>query len=338
MKIGISVRRFGPCGGMEGVAYGFVRWLAGQGHTVEVWSQSFEDSGPRVHHRPLRAGGRGVIWKAHSLSRALRRIPTQDVDAFLHFERGGLGGAYRAGAGCHAAFRERCGGGAFGSFIEALDRETCRTASPLIVNSEMVLNELQQFYGIPSDQLRLVRNGVDLKRFRPADHYAQPTVVFVGSDARRKGLETAIQAMSRLDGVQLFVVGNVTNVAKRWAASAGVLERVDFLGWVERPETVVSRAHAMVLPTQYDPSSNAMLEAMAAGVPVVTSRSNGAAELSPEPWLVLDDHRDADHCAEVLLRAMEDSALPEVCRSVASSYDVDTAYAALLQAITEESC
>ena len=123
-----------------------------------------------------------------------------------------------------------------------------------------------------------------------------------------------------------------------WAAAEGVADRVDFLGWVDQPEAVVSRAHAMVLPTHYDPSSNAMLEAMAAGVPVVTSRANGAAELSPAPWLVLDDHRDADRCAEVLLRAMEDSALPKACRSMASSYDADTAYSALLQAISEETC
>jgi len=338
MKIGISVRRFGPFGGMEKVAFGFVGWLAKHGHHVDVWTDDFEAVGPTVRHRPLGAGGRGVLWKAQNLACAVRRIPTEDCDVFLHFERGGEGGPYRAGAGCHASLRKRCGGGWAGPFLEAIDRKTCRSARPLIVNSQLVSDEMQDFYGVDSRSIRLVRNGVDTQRFCPSDRFEQPTVVFVGSDARRKGLWTAIHAIALLDQVQLYVLGQVTAMAKWWAHVAGVTERVHFLGWTERPEDIVGRAHAMALPTHYDASANATLEALASGVPVVTTRANGASEVLPVPWLVLDDPRDVEGCAEVLLRAMNDSTLPDACRSVAESYDVESSYSALLQAILEDPC
>jgi len=338
MKIGISVRRFGPFGGMENVAFGFAGWLAKQGHDVDVWSDDFEAIGSKVQHRNLGAGGRGVLWKAHSLAQAVRRIPTEDYDGFLHFERGAEGAAYRAGAGCHASLRRRCGGGLAGPFLEAIDRQTCRSARPLIVNSQLVFDEMQDFYGVDSRTIRLVRNGVDARRFCPSERFEQPTVVFLGSDARRKGLRTAINAIALLDGVHLHVLGGVTAMAKWWAKAAGVADRVHFFGWVDRPEDVVARAHAMVLPTHYDASANATLEALASGVPVVTTRANGAAEVLPEPWLILDDPTDAEGCAEVLLRAMRDSTLPDACRSVAESYDVDSSYSALLQVILEDPC
>jgi len=338
MKIGISVRRFGPVGGMENVAFGFAGWLAQQGHHVDVWSDEFQAIGPTVRHRYLDAGGRGVVWKAHNLAQALRRIPEEDCDGFLHFERGAQGAAYRAGAGCHAALRKQCGGGLGGAFLESIDRQTCRSARPLIVNSQRVSDEMQEFYDLDSQSIRLVRNGVDIQRFCPSARSERPTAVFVGSDARRKGLRTAINAIALLDGVHLDVLGAVTGMAQWWAKTAGVADRVHFAGWMDRPEDVVARAHALVLPTHYDASANATLEALASGVPVVTTRFNGASEILPEPWLILDDPTDAEECAAVLFRAMKDSTLPDACRSVAESYDLDSSYSALLQVLLEGSC
>ncbi len=335
MNLGISVRRFGPFGGMEKVAFGFVKWLVSRGHCVEVWSNEFVEHLPNVLPRKLGAGGRGVLWKARSLASAVSRIPTGNVDGFLHFERGGLTGVYRAGAGCHAAFRSRCGGGLFGPVLEAIDRKTCLADRPLIVNSELVASEMEEFYGVDRERIHLVRNGVDLDKFKPEERAKELTVAFVGSDARRKGLYTAMKAVAMIDGVRLQVLGNVPGVARRWAKSLGILQRVQFMGWLERPETVLCRSHAMLLPSCYDPSSNAALEALASGVPVVTSRFNGAAEITPAPWLVLDDCWDAEGYAEVLLRAMKDPTLPMACRSVAESHDANASYSALLKVMLE---
>ena len=333
VKVGVSVRRFGPHGGMERVALGFVRWLAAGGHTVEVWSNSYVEIGPTVRHRPLGAGGRGVMWRAKSLAAAVAAIPTEECDVFLHFERGARGGAYRAGSGCAAAQAVAEGPNLSWPLIRAIDERTCRAAAPLIVNSEMVRTEMIRHYTVSPERIRLVRNGVDLARFKPGPKAEHPTMVFVGANARRKGLKTALRALQLVPEARLEVVGDVRSVAKRWAARLGVADRVRFHGDLAAPEAIISRAHVMVLPTRYDASANACLEAMACGVPVVTTEHNGASELAPTPWLVLSDPMDANHCAEVLRRAMSDRTLPEACRSIAQAHAADHAYGELLDAL-----
>ena len=199
----------------------------------------------------------------------------------------------------------------------------------------MVFDEMRAFYGVDSDRLRLIRNGVDLERFQPNQQFSEPTAVFVGSDARRKGLMTALRAIALLPDVKLLVLGQVSSRFRRSAIALGVSNRVEFKGWVQYPEKLVSKAHVMVLPTHYDPSSNAALEALASGVPVVTTRANGASEVLPAPWLVLDNPLDAEGCARVLSQALGDSSLAQSCRTVAEAHDVKSSYADLLNAIIE---
>ena len=66
---------------------------------------------------------------------------------------------------------------------------------------------------------------------------------------------------------------------RRLAASLGVSARVHFLGLRSDVTSLYAAADLLVLPTRYDPFANACLEAMAAGLPVATTRQNGASEL-----------------------------------------------------------
>ena len=183
-------------------------------------------------------------------------------DVFLHFERGAHSGAYRAGAGCAAAQALQEGPDLSWPVIRSIDEASCRSASPLIVNSEMVRAEMFEHYGIDPARIRLVRNGVDTARFTPGPKAEHPTVVFVGANPSRKGLKTALSALRLLPGVRLDVVGSVGRRGPRWAAQVGVPDRVRFHGNLACPATVMSRAHAMILPTRYDASANVCLEAM----------------------------------------------------------------------------
>ena len=319
---------------MERVAHGFVQWLSREGHQVDVWSNSFVPTGSEVRHRPLGAGGRGVMWKAKSLASAVAGVPVNEYDAFLHFERGARSGAYRAGAGCAAAQATQEGSGLAWSLIRSIDERTCRAALPLIVNSAMVRAQMMEHYRVDAARIRLVRNGVDTSRFRPGAKADVPTLVFVGDNPRRKGLKIALQVLRELPEAHLEVVGDVRRRGARWAAQLGVMERVQFHGRLACTASVVSRAHAMILPTFYDASANACLEAMACGVPVVTTAFNGASEVLPASWLIVADPSDVDRYAEVLRTAMVDEELGQACRAVALEYPQARAFAELLDAMT----
>jgi UDP-glucose:(heptosyl)LPS alpha-1,3-glucosyltransferase len=335
VKIGLAVRHFGPVGGMEGVAHGFAQWLVSEGHDADLWTADISANTDGLRVREFRAFGRGVLWKAHSLRRALREIPTGEYDGFVHFERGGRGGTYRAGAGCHATWVSRRGVRVGDGWLTALDHKTMHEAERVVVNSEMVRDEIVHQYGVPLERIRLVRNGVDLNRFRPGPQKDDPTILFPGGERPRKGLFTALEALRLIPSARMVVLGEVSARAHRWAQSAGVAGRVDFVGRVDDPEKHMASAHVVVLPTRYDPSSNVVLEAMACGVPPVTTEYDGAAELLPHPWMAIADPTDAKACAEVLVAVMNEQKLGPMCRVVAEAHGHTVGYAQLLQAITQ---
>jgi hypothetical protein len=109
--------------------------------------------------------------------------------------------------------------------------------------------------------------------------------LLVGSGYERKGVAAAIEALRELPPhAHLVVVGRETRLVhyRGLAARLGVGSRVTFAGPQIDPKPYFGAADAFVLPTLYDPFPNAALEAMASGVPVITSTKSGAAELVVE--------------------------------------------------------
>jgi UDP-glucose:(heptosyl)LPS alpha-1,3-glucosyltransferase len=101
----------------------------------------------------------------------------------------------------------------------------------------------------------------------------QCAVLFAGSGWERKGLRFAIEAINRVQGATLLVAGR--GKRRRLPAS----ERTRFLESVENMGELMEAADLFMLPTIYDPFSNASLEAMAAGLPVITTSANGFSEI-----------------------------------------------------------
>lgn len=337
MNIGMAVRRYGRVGGMEGVALAFSRWLVDQGHQVDAYCAEALTETPGVHLRPLSVGGRGVMWKAVSLQRSLSHLPVHQYDAFLNFERGGRGGTFRAGGGCHSAWTEHRPRKWFDGWLSRIDKESMVRAERVVTNSKMAMADIRKHYGIPAEKLRLVRNGVDLERFQPRESSTPPFVVFLGSDFKRKGLATALKAISRVSGVSLKVIGAGKGDFSGLVSRLGISERVEFLGHVASPEHILSSAQAMILPTLYDPSSNACLEALACGVPVVTTQFNGAAEIIPHSWMIVSDPADAEGCAGVLERVLSSPTLGEECREVAEHHSMHASFSQLFAVLLEGS-
>jgi len=87
---------------------------------------------------------------------------------------------------------------------------------------------------------------------------------------------------------------------KRRASALGISDRVRFLGERRDLEVIYAAVDAMVLPTRYDPFANVTIEAAAAGLPIVTSSANGAAEWLGDAMRSLKDPEDSEALASAL--------------------------------------
>ncbi|WP_127473824.1 glycosyltransferase family 4 protein [Microbacterium sulfonylureivorans] len=156
-----------------------------------------------------------------------------------------------------------------------------------IAVSPSVGRELTQYYGVDPDRITVIPNAVDVTRFQPADAadrrarvraghgYTDDDVVllFVGKEFRRKGLAAIIDALPSLPAAaKLLVVGGADPAAFRaQARSAGVGDRVTFAGHSPTVEDYFQAGDVFVFPTMYEAFGLVMLEAAAAGLPVVAT-------------------------------------------------------------------
>ncbi len=165
-----------------------------------------------------------------------------------------------------------------------LEKKSLEQACRVIVNSKMVFNELAKHYPLAAKKTRVIYNGVDFARFNPSVRRFRTVVrkelglsgedrvlLFAGSDWRRKGLPLLLSVLEELpEDFKLLVAGG---------KKLGKKGRVYYLGKVKEMERLYGAADLLVLPTRYDPFANVVLEALACGLPVITTPENGAAEV-----------------------------------------------------------
>lgn len=156
---------------------------------------------------------------------------------------------------------------------------------------------------MPDLDIAIVLNGVDTSRFHPADapqQISELNIFCVGRLIDRKGQHHLLRAFTHLLAncgcslrLTLVGTGDAEDSLRRLASALGVVHAVTFAGFVAREEmpTVYRQADIFVLPSQNEGMSNALLEAMASGLPVVVTNTGGTAELVVEgthghvvPW------------------------------------------------------
>ena len=166
-----------------------------------------------------------------------------------------------------------------------------------IAISKMVQSHMKEFYQVDESRVHLIYNGIDTSRFSPATEkqrqsarqqlgLPQDKVVFslVAHNFKLKGVKELIEAMVVLKKQRsdfLFAIaGNGKRQAfEQQARKSGVEQHIKFLGALDKPELVYTASDVYVQPTWYDPCSLVVLEALAAGLPTITSSFNGAGEL-----------------------------------------------------------
>lgn len=331
MKVGVVVRRLCSDGGTERFTLGLVRHLVEAGDAVTVWTLEPGERPPGVAMRRLPGPPvRGRVPRMLRVAWGASRVARAGLDHLVGMVRAPGFDVWRAGGGCHAdwlaAAQRRIT--AAERIDLHLDRQAARTARRVVVNSTLGGDGLQARYGVAADRIRLIRNGVDLDRFHPRPHARARSVVFLGNGWRRKGLSTAILAMQALPEATLDIWGSEARPG-RWRAQVqqlGMTDRVRFCGPCPDPAATLPGYDAMVLPTRYDPLANVCLEALACGVPVVTSARNGAAELSPDPGWVVADPSDALAFAHALERALQSRQAASVARAAAEAHPAAAAF------------
>ncbi len=326
MKIGIIKQQFTESGGgLERYTNGLVDQLLRWGHEVHVfarrWDARAESKGLALHRIPV-AGGFSF---ARELSFALackKAVAQAPCELIFSMERTLRQDICRAGGGCHREWLiQRQRHLSFPQRITLwwnplhltllwLERQTFSPANTrcLIANSHRGKEEIIRHYRFPADRIHVVHNGVDFERFRPAPRPAtrgaEFVLLFVGSGFERKGLAFCVRALARLPGhVRLLVAGRGNRRPyERLARRLGVGSRVEFLGAAPQIEAIYARGDVLVHPAIYEPFSNACLEALACGLPVITSRINGASEaIAPgKNGAVVEDPADIAALAEAI--------------------------------------
>jgi UDP-glucose:(heptosyl)LPS alpha-1,3-glucosyltransferase len=290
-------RGFSQSGGAEAYLKRLARGLVDLGHRVRLlttddWPRDQWPFGPITY---LQAGS--AIAFADEVKREREQRPNE---LFFSLERIWSCDVYRAGDGVHRAWlnRKRKFELPLQRFVRGFKQKhrdllnleqslfAERGARRVIANSQMVKNEIVDLYGYPGDRIDIVRNGIPLEEFRlepglrektRADLKLKPdhiALLFAGSGWERKGLLFAMQAMAlcKNRNMRLLVAGRGN--ARRYKS-----KRVQFLGELPDLRPIYAAADIFILPTIYDPFSNACLEALACGLPVITTRANGFSEI-----------------------------------------------------------
>jgi UDP-glucose:(heptosyl)LPS alpha-1,3-glucosyltransferase len=301
MNIALARREFGAGGGAELYLRRLIVALQEEGHEVMLITADAgaKPDGVEVRHVPL-SGNRSarVAQFDESVCAALAGAK---VDCLFSLERLSRQDVLRAGDGVHASWLEQrrrfspawkrwlVGRGAFHRAMMELETRAYSPANTrhLIINSEMVGRDVRARFGFPEERMHLVRNGVEVKRWRGGDRDAQRAkwgvaadeflLLFAGAGWERKGLPFLLSALQQMADPSLNLV-----VAGKGRPPRDAPPGVRFVEPMRDLENAYAAADLFVFPPIYEPSANVVFEALAAGLPVVTSGCNGAAEVIEE--------------------------------------------------------
>jgi UDP-glucose:(heptosyl)LPS alpha-1,3-glucosyltransferase len=187
-----------------------------------------------------------------------------------------------------------------------------------IANSKLVARQAAQLYGISRQRIRIIYPWLDQRRFNPqvrgrwravtrhelGIEDGEIALCFAAHNFKRKGLPLVLDALAHIGRsgppLRLIVIG-AGRIARfrRAATRLGLAERVILVGAVADIERYYAAADIFVLPTRYDPCATVCLEAMACGLPVITTEMNGAAEFieQEDSGFILNANPSADSLA-----------------------------------------
>jgi UDP-glucose:(heptosyl)LPS alpha-1,3-glucosyltransferase len=310
MKIALVRSRYNPYGGAERFVANALSALQSQNLQLTIVTRSWQEQ-PGVAALIVNPFYLGNVWRDWGFARGVSRaISKEKFDLVQSHERLACCDVYRAGDGVHREWltqRKRTKDfwgrlsislNPYHHYMLLAERKLFLSSrlKAVICNSEMVKKEIQYHFGLPASKCHVIYSGVDSTRFSPglreahletfrAEHNISVdslVYLFVGSGFERKGVSQFLRALSKLPANCEGVIVGADKHLPRYeqeAIALGLTGRVCFTGGLKDVGSAYGAADVFVSPTLYDPFPNAALEAMASGLPIITSTKSGVAEL-----------------------------------------------------------
>ncbi len=369
MKIAIVRKRYTFHGGAEEFSRSLITALADAGHQVHLFALQWEGlpatGGIHLHRVPVPTFNSALrdLGFALSVRKALRR---EEFDIIQSHDRTLYQDIYRAGDGCHIEWlrqRWRRTGlsgklsivtNPYHWLILALERMIFkgRRFKKIIAISELVKRNIMDNYRVDGRDIEVIYNGVNLERFTPRNrelyrdeirrrHSAGADdflVLFVGSGFERKGVRFLLRAVEQVpEPLTVFIVGKgptgrFTSLTKR--------QKVVFCGPQKEIHKYYAAADLFVFPSIYEPFGNVHLEALASGLPVITTRQSGASEIIQDGMQgfvvgMPEETERIAHCIRKLMDGERRGRMAEEARRLAEAFSMEAHTERMLQLYTE---
>lgn len=344
MKIALTIESFSAArGGGETYARRFAQALVAAGHEVHVFAGEQGEPMPEITFHLAPMPRTRTLRRYRFAKRVCRALRGHDFDLVHGFGKSLCMDVFRPGGGCHRAWMEREIMAIEGD-LPRLVRRVRRSLSldqliiqlmesyqfrkeggpHVIAVSKMTRDDILHHYELPPERVTVIYNGVDLRRFCPENRPRFRTaareeaglcdelaILFVANNFRLKGLHKLIRALAlvreRGADFKLLVAGRGgQRPFRRLACRLGCDDHLVFLGATSEMPRLYAAADLLAHPSFYDPCANVCLEALATGIPVVTSPFNGSGELITEgrEGFVVDPS-DVRALADALLKCFD---------------------------------
>lgn len=174
-------------------------------------------------------------------------------------------------------------------WLRLVERRNFQRASAIHFTSRLEMKDAEEF-SLPLPRPFVIPNGIDMEEQQPAEPLPSrddraPMILFLGRISWKKRVDQLIRAIAAVPEVRLIIAGNdeegLVPSLEALSSELGVEDRVSFHGWVRGPEKqrLLRDASVLALPSLSENFGNVILEAMAAGAPIITTPQVGAAEI-----------------------------------------------------------